>query len=303
MNNQEMATVQTTSLSVNIDAKALTSLSNQRSQLRAFIKNELQKDSDYGIIPGVKKESLYKPGAEKLANIFQLGSRIIKSEKQIDLKENFAMISITVETFHLPTGKAISQCEGICNSQEKKYKTRKNYQLKDANGNKGVEEITPIGDILNTLTKMAQKRAYVGAVIIATGASDFFTMDVEDMPREYFQNEEQPKKAVTAFNGAIVKPLVVPASVEAQFAQASEAPQETFDQFVEASAPATYDKVQADPSYVVTFGKYKGQTIESVGIDAIGAYVGYLEKKAKGEGKPIQGQVLTFIQQYEARLK
>src|SRR5690606_29929350 len=28
--------------------------------------------------------------------------------------------------------------------------------------------------------KMAQKRAYVGAVILATGASDFFTQDIDD---------------------------------------------------------------------------------------------------------------------------
>lgn len=35
----------------------------------------------------------------------------------------------------------------------------------------------------NTLQKMAQKRAYVGAILIATGGSEFFTQDVEDMPQ------------------------------------------------------------------------------------------------------------------------
>lgn len=33
----------------------------------------------------------------------------------------------------------------------------------------------------NTIMKMAQKRAFVGAVLVATGASEFFTQDVEDM--------------------------------------------------------------------------------------------------------------------------
>ncbi len=33
----------------------------------------------------------------------------------------------------------------------------------------------------NTIMKMAQKRAFVGAVLIATGASEFFTQDIEDM--------------------------------------------------------------------------------------------------------------------------
>ncbi len=34
----------------------------------------------------------------------------------------------------------------------------------------------------NTIMKMAQKRAFVGAMLIATGASEFFTQDIEDMP-------------------------------------------------------------------------------------------------------------------------
>ena len=33
----------------------------------------------------------------------------------------------------------------------------------------------------NTIMKMSQKRSFVGAVLIATGASEFFTQDVEDM--------------------------------------------------------------------------------------------------------------------------
>lgn len=33
----------------------------------------------------------------------------------------------------------------------------------------------------NTIMKMAQKRAFVGAILISTGASEFFTQDIEDM--------------------------------------------------------------------------------------------------------------------------
>jgi hypothetical protein len=38
-----------------------------------------------------------------------------------------------------------------------------------------------IADVVNTLQKMAQKRALVAAVLIGTNASDYFTQDVEDM--------------------------------------------------------------------------------------------------------------------------
>lgn len=36
-------------------------------------------------------------------------------------------------------------------------------------------------DLVNTIQKMAQKRALVAATLVATGASEFFTQDVEDM--------------------------------------------------------------------------------------------------------------------------
>lgn len=38
-----------------------------------------------------------------------------------------------------------------------------------------------ISDIINTLDKMAQKRALVAATLIATNASDYFTQDLEDV--------------------------------------------------------------------------------------------------------------------------
>lgn len=154
-------------LSVQLTDNAVGALKQQRIQLAQFIKGQLKEGVDFGTIPGTPKPSLYKPGAEKIANIFQLGSRIINVDKQMSFEPpQFAMFTYTVEIYHLPSGKAISQCEGSANSEEKKYKK------------------VGIGDLLNTLQKMAQKRAYVGAVIIATGASDFFTQDVEDLPKE-----------------------------------------------------------------------------------------------------------------------
>ena len=37
-------------------------------------------------------------------------------------------------------------------------------------------------DLVNTILKMATKRAYIAAVLNATGASEFFTQDLEDVP-------------------------------------------------------------------------------------------------------------------------
>ena len=41
-----------------------------------------------------------------------------------------------------------------------------------------------VADLVNTIQKMAQKRAVVAATLIATSASEFFTQDVEDIPAD-----------------------------------------------------------------------------------------------------------------------
>lgn len=149
---------------------SLAEYSKQRDYLATIVRDKMVRDIDFGIIPGVQKESLYKAGAEKIAQFFGLGARISAKDKTIDLDANFAMFSYTIEIFHLKSGISLAQCEGSANSQEKKYRARKEN---------GALTPTPIGDIMNTLQKMAQKRAYVGAVIQAIGASDFYTQDID----------------------------------------------------------------------------------------------------------------------------
>lgn len=51
----------------------------------------------------------------------------------------------------------------------------------------------------NTIMKMAQKRAFVGAILVATGASEFYTQDIEDMEinGQVFSNEKNvPEETV-----------------------------------------------------------------------------------------------------------
>lgn len=149
----------------------LNNASERRKMLKEFVQSQMVSNVDFGVIPGTPKPSLYQPGAQKLAQLFGLGVRFINKEKEVNLHENFAMFTYTAEVYHLRSGTVIAQCEGSCNSQEKKYRTR-TYN--------GAKEETPIGDVMNTLMKMAQKRAYVGGIIQGTGASDFYTQDIDD---------------------------------------------------------------------------------------------------------------------------
>jgi hypothetical protein len=186
----EVIPVQNTGV-VRITENALSEMMTERSQLKSFIKSQLIEGVDFGLLPSVKTYSLFKAGAEKIASLFQLGSRIVKSEKTIEIKDNFAMFAVTIEIFHLPSGKAIAQCEGITNSQEKKWKEKKDYKT-------GKIEATPVGDILNTLNKMAQKRAFVGGIIVATRASDFFTPDMNEEEEEFAEQNPNYFEKVNA---------------------------------------------------------------------------------------------------------
>lgn len=251
------------SLSVRVTQNSLAELGEQRKLLKTFINKQLTRDIDYGIIPGTPKPSLYKPGAEKIANIFQLGSRVVKTDRVIDVANNFAMFEVTVEVFHLPTGKPISQCVGVCNNHEKKYKERAKYGKNDRGQREfiGMEE-TPFADVLNTLSKMAQKRAYVGAVIIATGASDYFTQDLtegDDLPKE--PGSTAPKPAPQS------KPVSNPGD------------------------------------YVVKFGqKYKGQTLDQMGREEIVSFRAWLMDAAAKDNKPLGGAAKEFVEMADAWL-
>lgn len=180
--------------SLPITKEDLKGVKERRRILKEFIRDQMIEgiDNDYAIVPGTQKRSLLKPGAEKLSQLFGLGVRIVLKDKEIDLHLNFAMFSYTMEVYHLRTGAIVSQCEGSCNSYEKKYRFR---------SNNGAKEEAPIGDLMNTLMKMAQKRGYVGAVIQATGASDFYTQDVDDAEdREQLGIKPSPAKATAKVN-------------------------------------------------------------------------------------------------------
>lgn len=133
--------------------------------IKQFVSQEMKEgiDRDFAIIPGTRTKSLLQPGAQKLMRLFNLGVRYSETEKIFDRFEGFALFSYKAEVYHLGTGIVIAECEGTANSQEKKYKR------------------SEVCDILNTLKKMAQKRAMVGAVITAVGASDYFSQDEDEV--------------------------------------------------------------------------------------------------------------------------
>lgn len=166
--------------SIPIDRATVDQLKEQRQILTEYVASQLRDKSDYGIIPGTTKPCLYKPGAEKLRTLFNLTITLNREYREVDRDGNYAEFCYKATVFKNDI--VLAECEGSCNSGEKKYKTRKEW-IYDEQAKKKVPRVidTPVCDILNTLQKMAQKRAFVGAVILAVGASDFFNQDFDDI--------------------------------------------------------------------------------------------------------------------------
>jgi hypothetical protein len=80
----------------------------------------------------------------------------------------------------------------------------------------------------NTIMKMAQKRAFVGAILIATGASEYFTQDVEDME----------------INGAIYSDVHTPTTEDVEYTEVKQEPKQEARQ--ESKKQKLSDKAFAD---------------------------------------------------------
>ncbi|WP_169515388.1 hypothetical protein [Haliea salexigens] len=182
-------------------------LRQQVGVIKDVLDHIMQKNVHYGVIPGCKEPSLYKPGAEKIMSAFRLSAdpdiTDLSDDDQIRYQVKVRLVS--------PSGHFVGAGIGECSSSEEKYKWRnaickeefdeapsdrkrekwtRGYQGKPNFKKQQIR--TEPSDLANTILKMAKKRALVDAVLTATAASDCFTQDIEDLPPEYLDPVEQP---------------------------------------------------------------------------------------------------------------
>lgn len=178
-----------------------------QNDTRELIQATLQEDRDYGTIPGTKKPTLYKPGAERVNAAFGCAAqyRIIEKEIDHDRRNQFTKRDwewhpqvrgkkvwgeerqvesqglyryvLLCQLVHRESGVVIGEGVGSCSTMESKYIDRPR-------------------DLENTVLKMAKKRAYVDATLTTFGLSEQFTQDVEDMENgegEHGEGGKQPQ--------------------------------------------------------------------------------------------------------------
>lgn len=170
---------------------------NQLQLLQEFVAKVMIRGEHYGVIPGTSKPTLLKAGAEFLREAygFEVRSTCVDKKfilgKDTENGKDYIEFSYRVELYQ--NGAAVGVCEGSCNNYERRYQSMSPYA------------------VLNTIQKMAQKRAYVGAVISATRSSNIFTQDLEDEP-ELAQSAAKSKA-----------PIATPAAGEVRMATPGQA--------------------------------------------------------------------------------
>ena len=170
---------------------SLDEVARRLKELQTFVKSQMVVDEDYGIIPGTKKPTLYKPGAEKLCDFYGLTQDFQFLEKEDDWDIGRFAYTMKCLLTSKRTGALIAAGVGECNSWEARYRYRWVWPREapsntppDAPQNKK-GQIRILNEdpysLRNTILKMSKKRALVDATLAATRSSGLFTQDVEDL--------------------------------------------------------------------------------------------------------------------------
>ncbi|HCL4447543.1 TPA: hypothetical protein N2D04_002607 [Clostridium botulinum] len=191
---------QVTSLIDSVDIATIQGTMQKIATFQAVIQKNLKDGHDFGVVAGAgSKPTLLKPGGEKICMMFGLNPEYEFLERTEDYKDGFFAYNIKCTLYR--NGNPVSQGVGNCNSMEKKYRYINVDTVPDGIDPSTVEKVTTrygtvkykipnphIADLVNTILKMAKKRAFIDAVLQVASLSDVFTQDLEEM-QEFLQQE------------------------------------------------------------------------------------------------------------------
>lgn len=152
---------------------------------QVVVQKTLKVDQDYGTIPGTNKPTLLKPGAEKILMLMGLTSEYEIVDKVEEYDKGF--FAYTVKSKLFKNGQLITEGFGSANTKETRYQLKEwsDEENKKVWNGKFQDAYT----LVNTVLKMAKKRAQVDAALTIGSLSNIFTQDIEDM-RELLDKEQ-----------------------------------------------------------------------------------------------------------------
>ncbi|MDD6338376.1 MAG: hypothetical protein PUC15_08360 [Lentisphaeria bacterium] len=158
----------------------------------------MKKGTHYDVLPNCgKKNTLLKPGAEVILTMFRISAEPIIERESDGFDVTY---HVTVIGRHIPTGNIVGYGVGEASTSEKKYKWREavcdeEFQntpetrrqiawVRDKDDKNLFHEVKQVrqnpADLMNTVLKMAKKRAIVDLCLTSTACSDIFVQDMDD---------------------------------------------------------------------------------------------------------------------------
>jgi hypothetical protein len=172
--NRNVIPIRERNVKVSLVPSLAISLSEAKERidlLEQFVKEMMKEGLDYGMIDGFRKPTLLKPGAEKLCDIFGFSKHVNIVNRIENWEEGIFAYEVKVTLVSKLTGYMEAEGIGTCNNKEQSFIDQDPFSL------------------VNTLLKMAKKRALIDAVLSATRASGLFTQDIEDLPKNISQTK------------------------------------------------------------------------------------------------------------------
>ena len=145
---------------------SLSATKERNDLLQQFVKELMVAGQDYGMINGNQKPTLLKPGAEKLCQFLQLSVEYSVVKRLEDWGNGLFHYEVNAHLSY-NTNEAGAAVVGIGSCNSKEYQFQKQHPF----------------SIVNTVLKMAKKRALIDGVLNITATSSIFTQDIEDFPR------------------------------------------------------------------------------------------------------------------------
>ncbi len=171
----------------------------QKHLIQEVIKAVMKPDTHYGVIPGTKKNTLYKAGSEAILTTFRIAVDPVVEDLSTADCYRYRVTARGV----LPSGEIVGSGIGEASTDEEKYRwrsavckeefdatpeDRRRTKWNKGYGDKPAYSVNQIrtnpADLANTVLKMAKKRAQIDLTLTATAASDVFEQDLEDLAPE-----------------------------------------------------------------------------------------------------------------------
>jgi hypothetical protein len=173
-------------LPVRFSPEALDTMRQDLELLGDYVQSVLEREVDYGTIPGVPQPFLWEPGADKILAAFNCYPRPQVLKEEIDEGKRLITYIVCAEVVSRESGQVVATGIGVASTREGKYGARwvenpQDYGYDPAalrrRRNRKTERIEfrmpnpDWADLVHTLLQMAYKRAKVDAVQGLPGAS------------------------------------------------------------------------------------------------------------------------------------